>query len=204
MDFDVISKSLKKAVDVFVANVVAYIVGFLITMIGSCLIVTMAPLMFSLYRMAIKGSRGEKVEIKDIFYGFSSGSIFIRSWIGFLGFMAPFIVIMVAYAIISAILAAIKLGFIAIFLYFVVLIIFFVLMIFLYFTMFIYVMTPSQNIIFALKESFGISKSNIVMTILTIIIAGFCGILFVTAPLGYIFAVYMLKDSLAPGIKDES
>ncbi|MCL2142163.1 MAG: hypothetical protein FWH46_04735 [Methanimicrococcus sp.] len=203
MDFDVISVSLKKAFDVFVANIVAYIVGFLICVVGSCFIVTIGPLFYGLYYMVLKGSRGETPDIKDIFCGFSSVSAFIRSWVGFLGFFLPLFVVYIIFFLLIMFSTALRLGFLSFLFMPVMFLIVFVLMIFLYFTLFIYVMTPSENIVFALKESFRISKSNLIMTILTIIIAGFCGILFVTMPIGLLFAASMLKE-FEPSLKDQS
>ncbi|MEA1985551.1 MAG: glycerophosphodiester phosphodiesterase [Euryarchaeota archaeon] len=63
---------------VFKENFVAYIVGTLITALGSIFIVTIAPLMYGLTYMAVKGVRGEKVEINDVFEGFNH---FINSWV---------------------------------------------------------------------------------------------------------------------------
>jgi mannitol-specific phosphotransferase system IIBC component len=72
MNFDLITTNLKKGFDAFVANIAAYIIGFLIAVFGSILIVTIAPLFYGFYYMCVKGTRGDKIEIKDVFYGFSS------------------------------------------------------------------------------------------------------------------------------------
>ena len=79
----------------------------------------------------------------------------------------------------------------------------FILAIFLFFTLYIYVMRQSENIVYAIKESIAISKANIVMVILTIIVYMVLSCLGITQPLGEVFAVYMLKE-LKPDIKDES
>lgn len=63
---------------VFKENFVAYIIGTLIVVIGSIFIVTIAPLIYGLTYMAVKGVRGEKVEINDVFEGFNH---FISSWV---------------------------------------------------------------------------------------------------------------------------
>jgi len=202
MDFDVITTSVKKAFDTFVQNIVAYIVGFLIAIIGSIFIITIAPLFYGLYYMAIKGTRGEKVEIKDILYGFSSLGTFIRSWIGFIvyGILVYIISIIINVIVVLGIsIAPSVMGVLSI----VSMIITFIIEILLFFTLYIYVMTPSESIIYAIKESFGISKSNIIMVILTMIVSFILSILIVTIPLGMVFAAYVLKE-LKPGIKDAS
>jgi hypothetical protein len=206
MDFDIITESAKKAFDNFVQNIVAYIVGLLIACIGSMFIITSAPLFYGLYYMVLKGTRGEKVEIKDVFYGFSSGNIFIRSWIGFIGIAIAPIVLWVIVFIIIAILTlisptlAVMLGML---LYLVLLVAMFVLAIFLYYAIYIYIMTPSENIVYAIKESISIGKANIIMMLLTIIIASVMSCLWVTTPLGMVFAAYVLKE-LKPDLKDGS
>jgi len=207
MDFNVITDNLKKAFDGFVANIVAYIVGALIVAIGSIFIITAAPLVYGLYTMVLKGMRGEKVEIKDVLYGFSSGSIFIRSWIGLLGLMAAPICVMIVYVIISIIVGLITPAsitfLIMMVLYLLMIIIFLVIGLFLYYSLFIYVMTPSENIIYAIKESIAIAKANLIMVLLTMIISGILGMFTITIPLGWLFAAYMLKE-FKPDLKDNS
>ena len=206
MDFDVITASLKKAYDGFMANAVAYIIGFIIGCLGSCLIVTAGPFTYGLYYMVLKGTRGETVEYKDVFYGFSGGR-FVRSWIGFIGLILPFLVVALAAFIISSLLtmvlktAGVVLGLLVAI---IAAIVCFILAIFLCYTLLIYVMTPSENIVFALKESFRIGKANIVMTLLTLIVSGVCGIIpIVGAIIGQLFFVYMLKE-IEPSLKDQS
>jgi len=206
MDFNVITDNLKKAFDGFVANIVAYIVGALIVAIGSIFIITAAPLVYGLYTMVLKGTRGEKVEIKDVLYGFSSGSIFIRSWIGFLGLMAVPICIWIAYMVLIFVIglvsttAAALIGMVLSLVLFIVML---VLFLFLYYTLFIYVMTPSENIIYAIKESIAIAKANLIMVLLTMLISGILGMFTITIPLGWLFAAYMLKE-FKPDLKDNS
>ena len=210
MDYDVITEGVKKAFDTFVQNIVAYIVGVLIAIIGSIFIITIAPLFYGLYYMAIKGARGEQVEIKDVFYGFSSIGVIIRSWIGFLvvglisaiigfivGFIIGFILGLVIVAVPSLALMVSLLSMI------VSLIVSIIIQIFLFYTMYIYIMTPSENILYALKESVDIGKSNILMVFLTILISGILSIFIITMPLGSLFAVYVLKE-LKPELKDGS
>ena len=228
MDFDVITNSLKKGFDVWKDNLVAYIVAMiLIAIIGAvlfgiasvggafglvaaaaagsyagmglsfaamgvalllCLLIV-GPLAYGLYFMAIKGTRGEKVKIGDVFYAFKSVSTYIRVLIFFIVYgllMALFSIIPIIGSIIFMIL-------------------------FIY-TAYIYIMTPSEGIIYALKESFNVAKDNIVMTIVAVLVyyvlifigSLLFGIgLLVTAPIAWIFVAYVLKE-LKPGIKDES
>ncbi|WP_406659816.1 glycerophosphoryl diester phosphodiesterase membrane domain-containing protein [Methanolobus sp. ZRKC3] len=61
-------------------NIVTYIVALLIAVVGSILIVTIAPLAYGIGYMAVKGARKEAVEINDVFVGFKSEN-FLRSWI---------------------------------------------------------------------------------------------------------------------------
>ncbi|MBP1908214.1 hypothetical protein [Methanolobus bombayensis] len=70
---------LKNSWNVVKENIVTFVVGLLITAIGSILIVTIAPLFYGFTSMAIKGARGEMIEINDVFVGFSKDN-FIRSW----------------------------------------------------------------------------------------------------------------------------
>jgi hypothetical protein len=51
----------------------------IIAVLGSVLIITMAPFIYGLNFIAIKGIRTGHVEVSDIFEGFRSGN-FIRSW----------------------------------------------------------------------------------------------------------------------------
>lgn len=213
MDFNVITSALKKGVDAFVSNVLAYIIGFLIMIIGSILIVTIAPLVYGMYYMILKGTRGEKVEIKDVFYGFKSVSMFIRSWVGLIvyGLIVFVIVFIVAFVggLIGGILESASIVLLTTLVAMVVAII---LEIFLYFTWYIYVMTPSENIIYAIKESISIGKANVLTVLITIIISGilaFIGglvfgiLILVTGPIAMLFAAYVLKE-IKPEIKDEA
>jgi len=62
----------------FKGNVAAFIVATIIVVFGSIFIVTIAPLFYGLTYMAVKGLRGEKVEINDVFEGFNR---FVKSWV---------------------------------------------------------------------------------------------------------------------------
>jgi len=75
MDVEVL---LKDSLNVFKDNFVAYIIGTLVAVIGSIFIVTMAPLFYGLAYMAMRGVKGEKVEINDVFEGFNH---FVKSWV---------------------------------------------------------------------------------------------------------------------------
>ncbi|NOQ48381.1 MAG: glycerophosphodiester phosphodiesterase [Methanococcoides sp.] len=75
MDYeDIFSKSW----NAFKDNVAAFIVATIIVVFGSIFIVTIAPLFYGLTYMAVKGLRGEKVEINDVFEGFNR---FVKSWV---------------------------------------------------------------------------------------------------------------------------
>ncbi|WP_321419141.1 glycerophosphodiester phosphodiesterase [uncultured Methanomethylovorans sp.] len=76
-----IEKLLKDSWEIFQKNIVAFIVGTLIAGIGSILIVTIAPLFYGVVYMAVKGIKGEKVEIADVFAGFKVSGAFVQSWI---------------------------------------------------------------------------------------------------------------------------
>jgi len=201
MNFDLITTAVKKAFDTFVENIIAYIIGILIVFVGSIFIVTIAPLLYGLYYMVIKGTRGEKVEIKDVFYGFSSLSVIIRAWIGLIGFIIVPAIVGFIIGFIIGILTHISSVFAI--LSILIPIVSIIMALFLYFTLYIYVMTPSENIIYAIKESISIGKANVIMVLLTMIIASICSIFMITYPLGMLFAAYMLKE-LKPDIKDAS
>jgi hypothetical protein len=104
-----IEKLLKDSWEIFQKNMVAYIIGALITIFGSMIIITSAPLFYGLTYMAAKGARGETVEISDVFAGFKADK-FIQSWIlflvlgipifiGFLLLIIPGIIISIAFSI---------------------------------------------------------------------------------------------------------
>ncbi|MDK2940299.1 MAG: hypothetical protein PWQ51_2464 [Methanolobus sp.] len=62
-----------------ISEVLTFVVGLLITIIGSVLVVTIAPLFYGFTSMAVKGARGEAIEVGDVFEGFKKDNI-IRSW----------------------------------------------------------------------------------------------------------------------------
>ncbi|MDV0446238.1 hypothetical protein MsAg5_00660 [Methanosarcinaceae archaeon Ag5] len=204
MSFDsgLITTGLKKAWGAFASNAVALILGVLIAVFGSLLIVTSAPLAYGFCYMCIKATRGEKVAITDVFYGFKSLSVFIRSWIYFIIVLIILFIVGIINSILSIIpyLGAIVAFILGIFVY-----------MFMIFTLYVYVMRASENIVYALKESFNIIKSNILMTLVVAIIAYILilvGVLFiivwlVTIPIAVVFGAYVLKE-IAPSTKDES
>lgn len=178
-------------------TVIAAIVGFLI----------LSPLMYGMYYMAIKGTRGEKVKIGDLFYAFKSGKAFVRSLI----YVIVYAIVVAVVGIIVGILVGLIGGAISLasasvgaavagILTFILMLL---VEIFFFFTIYIYVMTPGEGFFYALKESINVGKSNIIMVLLTIIISWILSILIITIPLGYLFGAYMLKE-LKPTLKDES
>ncbi|ADE36928.1 hypothetical protein [Methanohalophilus mahii] len=64
--------------EVFKENFVTYLIATLVAMIGSILIVTIAPLLYGLVEMAVRGVKGEPIDYKDVFSGFDN---FVRSWV---------------------------------------------------------------------------------------------------------------------------
>ncbi|NPE28574.1 glycerophosphodiester phosphodiesterase [Methanococcoides sp. SA1] len=75
MDYeDIFSRSWTAFKD----NVAAFIIATIIVIFGSIFVVTIAPLLYGLTYMAMKGLRGEKVEINDVFKGFDR---FVKSWV---------------------------------------------------------------------------------------------------------------------------
>jgi hypothetical protein len=211
MDFDLITTSLKKGWEAFTGNVVAFIVGLLIAVVGSIFIVTSAPLWYSFYYMAVKASRGEKLEIKDILYGFSSVAMFIRAWIYFIAVIILIIIVSIIAGIITALLTFIHVS-LALVGTVISLILGIILGLALFYSLYIYIMTPSQNVIYAIKEGFGVFKENISMTIIACIVyyilfaigSILLGVgLLITIPIATVFVVDVLKG-LRPALQDES
>lgn len=227
MDFDIIKNGLKKGFDVWKNNAVAYIVGLIIvgiviaivgglggvsiipaiasrslagmglSVIGLIiaaivLFVVGAPLIFGLFYMSVKGARGDKVEIKDVFYAFGSTNLIIRS-----------VIYIFIFGLIAGILTIIPiLGQILLL----------VVNILLLYAAYIYIMTPSENFVYAFKESYNIAKENLAITIVAFLVYAVLimiglilfGIgLIVTLPIATIFTVAVLKE-LKPDIKDNT
>lgn len=175
----------------------AAFIGFLI----------LAPLVYGMYYICIRGTRVDKVKLIDLLYGFRSMKAFIRSLVYFVVYavilaIVGFIVTFVSVLIGSAIgIASVSIGaLIAGILTFVLTLL---VEIFFFFTIYIYVMTPGEGFFYALKESIRIGRSNLLMVLLTIVISWILSILIITIPLGYIFGAYMLKE-LDPTIRDAS
>lgn len=230
MDFSIITSGLKKGWSVWKDNAVAYVVGIILMAIVAIIVGAIAgflggpsviaaiqtgstaglgmafvgllialvvsvlilmPLGFGITFMAVKGFRGEKVEIKDIFYSFRKG-IYVRM-----------LIFGIVYAIIFGILGLIPIigGLIALIVEFL-----------LFFSIYIYIMTPSENIIYAFKESFSVVKNNLLTVLIAYIVyilliavgTLLLGIgLLVTLPIALIFVIAVLK-SLKPEISDAS
>jgi len=211
MDFAIISAGLKNGWETFKNNAVAYIVGLLILIVAAVLcilvipIVLIAPLMYGYYYMVVKGSRGEKVEIGDMFIAFKSVSAFIRSWIYWIVYFVVLLIIGVIAYLISSLVSVMLGSLIQSLLTLIWALIAF-------FSIYVYIMSPSKNAIDAYKEGLSILKSNLLMTIVTYIVycvlcfIGFLLIgfgIFVTFPIALVFTVSVLKV-LRPDIRDEA
>jgi hypothetical protein len=94
-------KVLNESLGIYLKNLVAYVAAGFIAIAGSLLVITMPPLFFGLYSMAVKGVRGEKVEIKDVFNGFS---FFARSWTYFIIIALLVLLPAVVFMLLSAVL----------------------------------------------------------------------------------------------------
>ena len=223
MDFDVITNNLKKGFEVWMENVVAYLVAMVLptvlmlivigimwvvvfipfltgTLTGAAIGMVMAlvmlavmlflsffvvlPLEFGIVYMTVKGASGEKVEITDLFYAFKSVSAYTRSLVC--------IVVLGILFLISSIIPIIgPIIFVVLFTY----------------AAFIYIMVPSEGIVYALTESFNIAKENLAITIvaiIVIIILNLLGAFFVigtivTMPVSYLFLTFLIKE-LNPSI----
>jgi len=213
LNFDMITAGLKKSWDVFMANIVAYLVGFLILFIAGFFsfliipLILLAPLAYGFAYMAIKGLRGDKVEIGDMFIALKSVSLFIRSWMYLIIPFIIFFILGICVTLISTVLAQISgaLAFIfGLFMFLVYLVLFIVMIPILFYSIYIYIMTPSENVIYAYKEGFAVFKANILMTIVAIIVVYIMAIIpILGAILGGIFTAYVLKE-LKPDLRDNS
>ena len=140
---------LKDSWEIFQKNMVAYIVGALITIFGSIIIITSAPLAYGLTYMAAKGARGETVEIADVFAGFKPDK-FVQSWILFLIIMIPIFIGFLLLVIPGMIIGIV---FSVIFLYALPLMV-----------------IKDAGAVDALKESLEIAKANLQDTIILVVI----------------------------------
>ena len=223
MDFDVITNNLKKSFEVWMENIVAYLAAMILptVLIYIIIIVMMVvavipfltgtitgvavgmlmllfilavillltffvvfPLWFSIAYMAVKGARGEKVEIRDLLYAFKSVSVYIKSWVAII-VLAVIFTISSIIPIIGPVICSILFTY----------------------AVYIYIMVPSEGIVYALTESFNIAKDNLAITIvaiIVIIILNSIGSLFVigtiiTMPISFIFLTFIIKE-LNPSI----
>ncbi|WNY27921.1 hypothetical protein MmiEs2_01000 [Methanimicrococcus stummii] len=201
---EIITSSFKKGWGAFISNIIVFIVSLLIAALGSILIVTFAPLWYGFIHMVVKAASGEKVEIKDVFYGFKSVNVFIRSWI----YWIITIIVLIIITTITTLLASITpiLGYIGMFLNFTWIFI-------TLYMIYIYVMTPSENIIYAYKESFNLFKKNIVITIIAYIVTYILSIigmlllgvgLLITVPISLLFTTFVLKTITRNETKTET
>lgn len=216
MDLNIITESLTKAFDTFKSNIVAYVVATFITIIVGVLsvfilpLIFLAPLGYGLTYMAVKGARGETVEIGDLFFACRSMPRFIRSWLYFIVLLALAIVI----AIVSIILA-VALGMIhemlVVLAGLVAFVLAYVCLVGMIYSDTLYIMTPPSGVIEVLKRSLKLSKENIgltivaaiVMVILNMIGSSFVILYLLTLPFSLLFLVYMVKG-LDPSVRDTS
>lgn len=78
---NMLQDTFNESYNLFKKQYVVFIVGAIITVLGSVFIITAPPLMFGLYFMSLKLIEGKKVEISDVFKGFN---YFVVSWIMFI------------------------------------------------------------------------------------------------------------------------
>lgn len=146
----------RRSWDAFKDNIAAYIVGTLITIIGSIFIITAAPLWYGLTYMTVKGMRGEKVEINDVFEGFNN---FIKSWVYLLAYL-----IIVGIGYMFLVLPGIVLSILLIY-------------------SFPLLVIRGYGVMDAIKESIDICKQNfvdtLVLTIIVVIISTIGGISYI-------------------------
>ena len=186
-----LSGSITGMIGSIVVSLVATLIIRLLVLLF--LILVVVPLGFGLINMAIKGARGDKVEIKDIFYSFTSSKVYKRNvTFAFVAFI-PFIVL----GIISAVPL---MGLIAFLLLPIVLIL---VPFFLIFAAHIYIMTPSENVMYAINENLNIVKPNVVMIFVLILICGIIGSIPLVSPVSLIAITFILKE-LKPDLRDES
>lgn len=83
---DMITDVGKKSWNIFKKDFVTLIIGTVIALVGMIFVITIPPLIFGIYHMCIQLVQGKKVEVTDVFKGFS---YFLRSWgIFILAFLA--------------------------------------------------------------------------------------------------------------------
>ena len=213
MNSDMITAGFKKSWDVFIANAGAYLVAFVIVFIVSMFsillipIILLAPLTYGFSYMAVKGLRGDKVEVGDLFIALKSVSLFIRSWMYLIIPFVIAIVIGILISILMIVLVQIEPA-LAFLFYMICWLIGMILMIILipifFYALYIYVMTPSKGVIYAYKESFALFKANTMMTIITIVVVFFLGYIPIIGNiLGMLFTVYVLKE-IKPDLADNA
>lgn len=215
MDFSILSKSIKKSVEIFMRSPINFIAAAIITIIGSITVILAPPLNYGLIYMATKASRGDNPEIGDVFFALRSLNRFIRSWIYYLvlaliTFLTAIVLTVIGFFSMYIMSKSSIWGLIAYLIIFILTILVFLVFTALFYGETIYVLDPSKSAIDAMKMSFVIAKENIVLTILAILItiilniigSMFLGILvLVTLPICTIFTIYVVKN-LEPAVKD--
>ena len=151
-----ITFSLEKSWDIFKKEYATLILATLITIIGSLLIVTIAPLLFGLYYVTIQLFQGNKVKPFDVMKGFN---YFWKSW--------GIIILAILSIIIGLILLIIPGLFLIVFFQYVVVI----------------SLIEKKGVIDSLKRSYAIGRENvgfsIILMIITLLINGVGGITYV-------------------------
>jgi len=86
--------TLDKGFKLFKKQYVALILGTLLAAAGSIFIITIPPLFFGVYYMAIQAMKGKKIKITDVFKGFN---YFVVSWVMFIVGFAAIIVGLICF-----------------------------------------------------------------------------------------------------------
>jgi uncharacterized membrane protein len=174
---------IKESWTVFKENTRTYLLATVIAVFGSAFIVTIAPFVYGLNFIAIKGIRTGHVEVSDIFEGFRSGN-FIRSWtlliLALLLYLVAISMTYVAGAVMNLLLA---------------------------YPMFLLIIRES-SVLSAIQESIEVVKKNplesiVLMAIISVLnIAGALALIvgiFVAIPLGEIITARLVMEMIGEG-----
>lgn len=156
------NKVLKKSFDVFKKEYLVLMIGSFIAVVGMIFIVTIPPLMFGIYYLAVNAAQGKKIEIVDVFKGFR---YFFRSW---------------GLAIVSLILVALG---------FVLLIVPGFLLIILFQYVVAVSLFENRGVFSSLKRSFQIGKENFLFSLILWLLLGAVSSIGAVSRLGFIISV---------------